>query len=165
MEFPENFSENGARPVQFLGRYGRLIGWARSFSDPMTVTDNTIVGGCLPRQLTRIAGRDVIIPDGHTVGKTFCRRVSCKVPNAKSWPAAHPLQTAPRHLRPTRTKGLTPSRRGGIQFLPGFLRSNMESNLQFQVPNHAAVQTEINPTKPLTCLIAEIRRSGIISPG
>jgi hypothetical protein len=31
MEFPENFSENGARPVQFLDRYGRLIGWARSF--------------------------------------------------------------------------------------------------------------------------------------
>jgi hypothetical protein len=149
MELPENFSENGARPVQILGPQGRLIGWARSFSDTMTVTDNTIVGGRSLERLTRIAGRDVSIADGYTVGKTFSRKVSCKVPNAKSWPAADPLQTAPRHLRPTRSKGLTPSPRGGIQFLaykngaretglghwlPGFLRSNVEVNLQFQFP-------------------------------
>jgi hypothetical protein len=72
--FPENFSENGARPVQFLGRNGRLIGWARSFSDFMTVTDNTIVGGRSLERQTRIAGRDVRQPDGHTVGKTFSRK-------------------------------------------------------------------------------------------
>src|SRR5215831_3266527 len=74
LAFPENFSENGARPVQFLGRSGRLIGWARSFSDFMTVTDNTIVGGRSEERLTRIAGRDVSEPDGHTVGKTFSRK-------------------------------------------------------------------------------------------
>jgi hypothetical protein len=45
LAFPENFSENGARPVQFLGPRGRLIGWARSFSDFVTVTDNTMLGG------------------------------------------------------------------------------------------------------------------------
>ena len=74
LESPDNFSENGARPVQFLGRPSRLIGWARSFSDTMTVTDNTIVGGHSLERLTRIAGRDVSQPDGHTVGKTFSRK-------------------------------------------------------------------------------------------
>jgi hypothetical protein len=75
LELPEDFSENGARPVQFLGPQGRLIGWARSFSDFMTVTDNTIVGGSgRVSELTRIAGRDVSEPDGHTVGKTFSRK-------------------------------------------------------------------------------------------
>jgi hypothetical protein len=118
LELPEDFSENGARPVQFLGPQGRLIGWARSFSDFMTVTDNTIVGGSgRVSELTRIAGRDVSEPDGHTVGKTFSRRVSWKIPNAQSWLAADPLRSAPRHLRPTCTKGLSPSRRGGIPFL------------------------------------------------
>jgi hypothetical protein len=71
---PENFSENGARPVQFLGPKGRLIGWERSFSDTMTVTDNTIVGARSQERLTRIAGRDVSKPGGHTVGKTFSRK-------------------------------------------------------------------------------------------
>jgi hypothetical protein len=77
---PENFSENGARPVQILGRHGRLIGWARSFSDTMTVTDNTLVGGRPQGRLTRIAGRDVSKPDGHTVGKTFSREESWGCP-------------------------------------------------------------------------------------
>ncbi len=40
----------------------------------MTVTDNTIVGGRSLERLTRIAGRDVRLPDGHTVGKTFPRK-------------------------------------------------------------------------------------------
>src|SRR5271157_5933299 len=74
LESSENFSENGARPVQILGPRGRLIGWARSFSDPMTVTDNTIVGGRSLERLTRIAGRDVSGSDGHTVGKTCPRK-------------------------------------------------------------------------------------------
>ena len=45
---PENFSENGARPVQILGPQGRLTGWARSLSDFMTVRDNPLVGGRCP---------------------------------------------------------------------------------------------------------------------
>ena len=74
LELPENFSENGARPVQILGPKGRLIGWARSFSDFMTVTDNTIVGARPQGRLTRIAGRDVSQPDGHAVGNTLSRK-------------------------------------------------------------------------------------------
>lgn len=53
----------------------RLIGWARSFSDPLTVTDITIMGDRSMERLIRIAGRDVSQADGHTVGETFVRKV------------------------------------------------------------------------------------------
>jgi len=90
---PENFSENGARPVQILGPKGRLIGWARSFSDLMTVTDITIVGGRSLERLTRIAGRDVSEPDGHTVGKTFPRKALLGCPRQhSSAPIAEPTR-------------------------------------------------------------------------
>jgi hypothetical protein len=137
---PENFSENGARPVQFLGRHGRLIGWARSFSDTMTVTDNTIVGGRSLERLTRIAGRDVSKPDGHTVGKTFSRKESWGCPwqpsPAKSAASAlnHiPAPSPDQHQsvdpsRPLMHKSSYPqngARETGLgQALPGFLRSN-----------------------------------------
>ena len=143
LESPENFSENGARPVQILGPQGRLIGWARSFSDPMTVTDNTIVGGCLPRQLTRIAGRDVRQPDGHTVGKTFPRKElwHCQPPHPQATsaqcasnyipaPARIPLRgltkaTPGRHKPACLQNG---ARETGLgQVLPGFLRSNQSN--------------------------------------
>jgi len=141
--FPENFSENGARPVQFLGRNGRLIGWARSFSDSMTVTDNTIMGGCLPRQLTRIAGRDVSKPDGHTVGKTFSRKAlwECQwqhtparsAPSASNHIPAPDRQqkvdlSAPRvHKIPCLQNG---ARQTGLgQWLPSLLRSNQSAKL------------------------------------
>ena len=52
-----------------------MIGWARSFSDPLTVSDITMMGGRSLERLTRIAGRDVRLTDGHTVGKTFVRKV------------------------------------------------------------------------------------------
>jgi len=138
---PENFSENGARPVQFLGRPGRLIGWARSFSDFMTVTDKTIVGGRSPERLTRIAGRDVSQPDGHTVGKTFSRKEllgspwqhspAGSAPSASnhipapdryqrvdlSVPRVHKISCLPNGARET----------GLGHWLPGFLRSNNSS--------------------------------------
>lgn len=119
LEFPENFSENGARPVQFLGPQGRLIGWARSFSDFMTVTDNTIVGGPGKHSaLTRIAGCDVSKSDGHTVGKTFSRKVplenSERQDLARSTPAANRTTTATPE-EPHQV--LTPLSRGGIQSL------------------------------------------------
>jgi hypothetical protein len=138
---PENFSENGARPVQFLGPQGRLIGWARSFSDIMTVTDTTIVGGCLAGQLTRIAGRDVSTSDGHTVGKTFCRKalLAGQLPSS----AARSARYASNHL-PVRAWNQNQkidfiglrmhqfhylqdgARETGLgHWLPGFLRSNM----------------------------------------
>ena len=105
---PENFSENGARPVQILGPRGRLIGWARSFSDPMTVTDNTIVGGRSLGRLTRIAGRDVSGSDGHTVGKTFSRKALRGCPRQhSSAPSAPPLDTIMRQLRQPGTTELT----------------------------------------------------------
>jgi hypothetical protein len=140
LSFPEHFSENGARPVQILGSQGRLIGWARSFSDFMTVTDTTIVGGCLAGQLTRIAGRDASTSDGHTVGKTFCRKMllasqiepstarsargaSNRVP-VRAWnqrqrldfigPLMHPFYYLQDGARET----------GLGHWLPGFLRSN-----------------------------------------
>ena len=137
---PENFSENGARPVQFLGRHGRLIGWARSFSDFMTVTDNTIVGGRPQGRLTRIAGRDVSEPDGHTVGKTFSRKELVGCPGQP--PPARSAESASNHLpasSPDRHQSLDPSgprrhksyylpngaRETGLgHWLPGFLRSN-----------------------------------------
>ena len=141
LELPENFSENGARPVQILGPGGRLIGWARSFSDPLTVTDNTIVGGRFEKRLTRIAGRDVSIPDGHTVGKTFYRRVllpsSPRQELARSRPAANRTTAPP--ADPQRVDSVPPSwhpipclqngaRETGLGYwLPGFLRSNVES--------------------------------------
>ena len=144
LELPENFSENGARPVQFLGPQGRLIGWARSFSDPMTVTDITIVGGCLPGQLTRIAGRDVRLPDGHTVGKTFSRKGPSGCPQqqepARSTPAAN-RTTAPSAEPHQSVDSAQPwwhsisclpngAREIGLgHWLPGFLRSNQVSKV------------------------------------
>ena len=137
---PENFSENGARPVQILGRNGLLIGWARSFSDFMTVTDNTIVGVRPQGRLTRIAGRDVRLPDGHTVGKTFCRKalLAGRLQSA----AARNARCASNHV-PVRAKNqrqkidfigprMPPfyylqdgTRETGLgHWLPGFLRSN-----------------------------------------
>jgi len=142
---PENFSENGARPVQILGRAGRLIGWARSFSDFMTVTDNTIVGGRSLERLTRIAGRDVSKPDGHTVGKTFSRKELLACPGQP--PPARSAESASNHIpasSPDRPQSLDPSgplmhkssypqngaRETGLgQWLPGFLRSNQSAKL------------------------------------
>jgi hypothetical protein len=147
LKLPENFSENGARPAQFLGRQGRLIGWARSFSDPMTVTDITIMGGCLIRQLTRIAGRDVSQSDGHTVGKTFSRKGlpegSRQQDPARSLPAAN-RTTAPWSHPHQRVDSVPPgwhqmscpqngARETGLgQVRPGFLRSNLLSNSDFE---------------------------------
>jgi len=137
---PENFSENGARPVQFLGPQGRLIGWARSFSDLMTVTDNTIVGGRSLERLTRIAGRDVSQPDGHTVGKTFSRKelLGCLWQHSAAGSAACASNhlPAPAQDRYLKVDLSTPrghktaclqngARETGLgHWLPGFLRSN-----------------------------------------
>jgi len=142
---PENFSENGARPVQILGPKGRLIGWERSFSDFMTVTDNTIVGGHSLERLTRIAGRDVSQPDGHTVGKTFSRNELLGSPGQHS-PAAS-AESASNHIpapdRYLRVDLNTPrvhrisclqngARETGLgHWLPGFLRSNPSAILKF----------------------------------
>ena len=147
---PENFSENGARPVQFLGPQGRLIGWARSFSDPMTVTDITIVGGGLPRPLTRIAGRDVSPADGHTVGKTFSRKAPLEDSRpqnpARSRPAANraTARSADPHQRvDSAPPGWHPisyppngARETGLGHrLPGFLRSNQLSTHSLKPKN------------------------------
>ncbi len=143
---PENFSENGARPVQILGPRGRLIGWARSFSDPMTVTDNTIVGGRSLERLTRIAGRDVSGSDGHPVGKTFPRKALRGCPQqhssapiaAPAWHHHAPTPAA-RHYRvdlsPLQAHKSSCLQNGtgetglGVM-LPGFLRSNFSRSLQ-----------------------------------
>ena len=146
---PENFSENGARPVQFLGRNGRLIGWARSFSDFMTVTDNTIVGGRPQGRLTRIAGRDVRPPDGHTVGETFPRKELLegqRQPSpARSAPSAsNHLAGPPQNRHQSRHQSVDWSgplrhpfnypqngaRETGLgHWLPGFLRSYQSAKL------------------------------------
>ena len=144
---PENFSENGARPVQILGRHGRLIGWARSFSDFMTVTDSTIVGGRPQGRLTRIAGRDVSGPDGHTVGKTFSRKEFLGCPGQP--PPARSAESASNHIPPPsqdrhqRVDLSTPrmhktsclqygARETGLgHWLPGFLRSNQSAKPNF----------------------------------
>ena len=144
---PENFSENGARPVQILGPKGRLIGWARSFSDFMTVTDNTIVGGRSLERLTRIAGRDVSKPDGHTVGKTFSRKEFLGCPGQP--PPARSAESASNHIPPPsqdrhqRVDLSTPrvhktsclqngARETGLgHWLPGFLRSNQSAKPNF----------------------------------
>ena len=74
LQSPENFPENGARPVQIPGsllpidRLGALV------FRPNDGCGNTIVGGRPVGRLTRIAGCDVSGADGHTVGKTFCRK-------------------------------------------------------------------------------------------
>ena len=142
---PENFSENGARPVQILGRHGRLIGWARSFSDFMTVTDKTIVGDRPQGRLTRIAGRDVSKPDGHTVGKTFSRKELWGSPWQPS-PARSAVSASnhtPSQDRHQRVDLSTPrvhktsclqngARETGLgHWLPGFLCSNDSSKLNF----------------------------------
>jgi hypothetical protein len=150
--FPENFSENGARPVQFLGPPGRLIGWARSFSDLMTVTDNTMMGGSERLlELTRIAGRDVRIADGHTVGKTFSRKELWGCPwrpspaRSAAFASNHILAWSPaRHQKVDPRRSLTHrsyypengARETGLgQVLPGFLRSNglADSNLHLLI--------------------------------
>ncbi len=72
---PLTFRKTARDPFKFLAGNGRLIAWARSFSDPLTVTDITMTGGRSLERLTRIAGRDVRLDDGHTVGKTFVGKV------------------------------------------------------------------------------------------
>ena len=74
---PLTFRKTARDPFKFLVplQRDRLIGWARSFSDPLTVTDITMMGGRSFERLTRIAGRDVRLDDGHTVGKAFVRKV------------------------------------------------------------------------------------------
>ncbi len=158
---PENFSENGARPVQFLGRNGRLIGWARSFSDLMTVTDITMLGGRSPERLTRIAGRDVRTPDGHTVGKTFSRKGSLRA--QWQWPPspAASATSASNHnwvlavlaqdpdqrvdLATPRMRTLSCLQNGAREtglghWLPGLLRSNKLGTLNF----HGFIMSEEN---------------------
>ena len=68
------FRKTARDPFTFLAGNGRLIGWERSFSDPLTVTDITMMGGRSLERLTRIAGRDVRLDDGHAVGKTLIRK-------------------------------------------------------------------------------------------
>jgi hypothetical protein len=148
LQSPENFSENGARPGQFLGpNQGRLIGWARSFSDLMTVTDNTMLGGRSQERLTRIAGRDVRTPDGHTVGKTFSRKelwASPRQPSSAERAAAvsNPIAASaegrdprvdPSASRVHKISGLQNGTRatGLGDWLPGFLRSNQLATLKF----------------------------------
>ena len=140
---PENFSENGARPVQILGPNGRLIGWARSFSDFMTVTDNTIVGARPQGRLTRIAGRDVSKPDGHTVEKTFSRKVllegsrqqqparSTHAANHTTVPSTDPHQSvdSPQPWWHSLSGLQNGARETGLgHWLPGFLRSILSPN-------------------------------------
>jgi hypothetical protein len=159
---PENFSENGARPVQILGRNGRLIGWARSFSDFMTVTDNTIVGARPQGRLTRIAGRDVNKPDGHTVGKTFSRKESWRCPWQHS--PAKSAESASNHLPASsqdQHQSVDPhrppvhrirclqngARETGLgQRLPGFLRSNKSS--KFPLYRLQPTVASLFPTMP-----------------
>ncbi len=69
------FRKTARDPFKFLADNGRLIDWARSFSDPLTATDITIMGGRSKERLTRIAGRDASQAGGHTVGETFVRKV------------------------------------------------------------------------------------------
>ena len=153
LSFPENFSENGARPVQILGPQGRLIGWARSFSDPMTVTDITIVGGRSLERLTRIAGRDVSIPDGHTVGKTFSRKAPLEDSRpqnpARSRPAANRatarsadphqrVDSAPPWWHPTSYPPNGARETGLSHRLPGFLRSHQLSTYSLK-PKHSSL--------------------------
>ena len=71
---PLTFRKTARDPFDFLAGNGRLVDWARSFSDPLPVTDITIMGGRSLQRLTRIAGRDVRLDDGHTLGKTFVRK-------------------------------------------------------------------------------------------
>ena len=84
-ESPENFSENGVRPVQFPGsllpidRLGALV------FRPNDGCGNTMVGSRPVGRLTRIAGCDVSGADGHTVGKTFDRK------ELLGWRRAHRL--------------------------------------------------------------------------
>jgi hypothetical protein len=148
--FPEPFSENGAQPVQILGSLGRLIGWARWFSDCLTVTDNTIVGDRPQGRLTRIAGRDVSEPDGHTVGKTFSRKelMGCQSkpsPASSAESASNPIaaRTPDQHqsVDPTVPRMHKPAclqngaRQTGLgHWLPGFLRSNRLNCPQSQPP-------------------------------
>ena len=140
----EPFSENGARPVLILGPQGRRAGWARSFSDLMTVADITIVGSSERLSgLTRIAGRDVSNTDGHTVGKTVSRKAPLKdlrqQDPARSRPAAN--RTTATSADPHQSVDSVPpwwhcisclrngARETGLgHWLPGFLRSNWLSN-------------------------------------
>ena len=69
------FRRTACDPIRFLAGNGRLIGWARLFSDPLTVTDITMMGGRSFERLTRIVGREVRLHDGHSVGRAFVRKV------------------------------------------------------------------------------------------
>jgi hypothetical protein len=124
---------------------GRLIGWARSFSDFMTVTDNPIVGGRSPERLTRIAGRDVRQPDGHTVGKTFSRKELLEPqqqhsPARSDEPASNRIPALDRYQRvdlsTPRVHKVSCLQNGAREtglghWLPGFLRSNQSAKPNF----------------------------------
>jgi len=67
----ENFSENGARPVQFLGRSRPIDRLGALVFRPLDRHGNAIVGGRTRVRPTRIAGRALSRADAPAVGKTF----------------------------------------------------------------------------------------------
>lgn len=126
-------------------RSGNVSG--RLLAQITPAADNTIVGGRPQGRLTRIAGRDVTQPDGHTVGKTFSRKgfLDCPwqhSPARSAASASNPLPTPspdlPQRLDPSgplRHKSACPqngARETGLgHWLPGFLCSNDSSQLNF----------------------------------
>ena len=73
-----NFSENGARPVQFLGRSRPIDRLGALVFRPLDRHGNAIVGGRTPVRPTRIAGRALSRADAPAVGKTFPPKRSLK---------------------------------------------------------------------------------------
>ena len=71
LRLPENFSENGARPVQILGRSRPIDRLGALVFRPLDRHGNAIVGGRTTWRPTLIAGRAVSRAGGHTVGETF----------------------------------------------------------------------------------------------
>src|SRR5208283_883481 len=123
------------------------LGRAGLAAAPLRSADNTIVGAGPQGRLTRIAGRDVSKPDGHTVGKTFSRKELrgspwSPAPARSAASASNPLP-APAQDRYRRVDPSTPrvhkiaglqngARETGLgHWLPGFLRSNVPSKLNF----------------------------------
>ena len=126
---PLTFRKTARDPFKFLAGNGRLIGWARSFSDPLTVTDITIMGGRSLQRLTRIAGRDVRFDDGHTVGKTFVRKVRGSM-RGGSFSSSAVSDRLTVKWKETKKKAPAESDEGGRPRLgpPGFLRSQLSKN-------------------------------------
>jgi enterochelin esterase-like enzyme len=122
----------------------------------MTVTDNTRLGGRSQQRLTRIAGRDVSQPDGHTVGKTFSRKFALHAPGRAERCAGEPAVFHPNQN--TQLQNLT--------YAVGLIINEVVMTIKNQISSVArkASKARIIATALVAASVANLSAQAIKSP-